>query len=162
MKKGRLAILALVLFIFGCQKDDSDFVSPQNNVSVNQLTAFTFLKAVNPDLTGDIVGTIADRKIILNTPSGLSFNKLVASFTSSTPSKVYIGDTEQTSGVTVNNFSAPVVYRIIAPDGSANFYKVELNSVFPELDQALEKVMQQYNVPGISVAIVKNDKLLFA
>lgn len=162
MKTGRLAILALVLFMFGCQNEDTDFITPKGLVKSNYITAFRFLKGVNPGLPLDMEASITEHKITLQVPPQLAFTNLVASFTSLENSKVYIGNTEQSSGKTVNNFAAPLVYKVIAPDGSLNYYNVELNMAFPELDQALSEVMQQYKIPGVSVAIVKNEKLVFA
>ncbi|PSR56226.1 hypothetical protein AHMF7605_23335 [Adhaeribacter arboris] len=159
MKTGRLSLLGLVLFLFSCQKEDSDLVSPKVQ---NYLRVFTFLKAFNPEFSEDLAGNISEQKTTVRTSNGLNLNKLIASFTSTDRFKVFVGNKEQTSGQNNNNFSVPVVYRIIAPNGAANIYKVELNPVFSELNQALENLMQQYQVPGLSVAIVKNEKLVFA
>ncbi|MDQ3291190.1 MAG: beta-lactamase family protein [Bacteroidota bacterium] len=159
MKLGRLAMLAVVLFMFGCQKEDSDFVMPR---AQNFLRSFTFLKTVNPELSEDLVGSIAEQKISLQASSRLPLSKLIASFTKKDNLNLSEGSTEQTSEKISNNYSASLVNRGMVLDGPAKLYKEELSPVFPELDQALEAIMQQYQVPGLSVAIVKNEKLVFA
>ncbi len=162
MKAGRLVILSLALFLVSCQKEDREIVAPQSQISQNYLSAFTFLRAANPQLATDLIGTITKQKISFQVPAGLPFTKLVASFTNADKSKVYVDNTEQISGKTENNFSNLVTYKVIAPDGSANYFNLDLNPVFPELDQALEELRQQYHIPGLTVAIVKNEKLVFA
>ena len=46
--------------------------------------------------------------------------KLAATFTVPSGAKVYVGSTLQESGVTVNDFSQPVVYRVVAGEGTQN------------------------------------------
>ncbi|MBQ1989852.1 MAG: CotH kinase family protein [Rikenellaceae bacterium] len=46
--------------------------------------------------------------------------KLAATFTVPSGVKVYVGSTLQQSGVTVNDFSQPVVYRVVAGEGTQN------------------------------------------
>ncbi|QNF31863.1 beta-lactamase family protein [Adhaeribacter swui] len=162
MKSGKWVLLALVLFLASCQKEDNEIVAPQTNLRQSYLSAFKFLKAFNPQLSQDLVGQISSEKISVSVPTGLAFNKLIASFTNAPDTKVYINNTEQVSGETENDFSNPVLYKIIAPNGSANYVNLELSPVFPEMDQAMEKLLQQYQIPGISLAIVKNEKLVFA
>lgn len=50
-------------------------------------------------------------------PYGYSFKNLTAYFAASEGAKVYINDVEQISGVTVNDFTNPVDYKIISKDG---------------------------------------------
>ncbi|QMU30452.1 serine hydrolase domain-containing protein [Adhaeribacter radiodurans] len=159
MKTGRLAMLVLVLFIFGCQKEDNSVIAPN---AQNYLSAFRFLKVLNPELSEDLTGNVMEQRITLQAPAGLYLNNLIASFDNEPESNIYVGNNEPTSRKTNNNFSAPLVYRVLASNESANYKGVEIHPMFPELDQALETVMQQYQVPGLTVAIVKNEKLVFA
>lgn len=46
--------------------------------------------------------------------------KLVATFNVPSGVSVYVGSTKQESGVTVNDFSNPVVYRVVAGEGTKN------------------------------------------
>ncbi|RDC64837.1 serine hydrolase domain-containing protein [Adhaeribacter pallidiroseus] len=162
MKAGRLLVLAIALFLASCQKEDGDLVAPSPSLSQNYLTAFKFLKVVNPQLPQDLVGQVSSKNISLQVPAGVAFNKLIASFTNTQETKVYVNNTEQVSGETENDFSNPIVYKVIAPNGSAHYINVALNSRFPEMDQAMEELRQKYQIPGLTLAIVKNEKLVFA
>ncbi len=57
-------------------------------------------------------------------PFNTSTNRLVAQFTVSETAIVKVNGATQQSGTTVNNFLAPVIYRIIAQDGSYVEYTV--------------------------------------
>ena len=81
------------------------------------ISAFSFAApAVN--------GTINNGIISVNVPKGTDITNLIAKFTSSPKSTVYIKDVEQVSGTTVNNFSDTVVYTVVAEDGSSTTFKV--------------------------------------
>lgn len=70
---------------------------------------------------------IGDTTITLKMPWGSERNNLVAEFTPSEHAFVYVGDTLQQSGVTPNNFSEPVVYRVRSADETdTTFYKVHV------------------------------------
>ena len=87
------------------------------------LSSFKF---TNPAATGAIVDGI----VKVSVPKGTDVTKLIANFTSSALSKVYVvnkttqKDSLQTSGVTVNNFSDTVGYKVVAEDGTSLVYKV--------------------------------------
>lgn len=60
-------------------------------------------------------------------PFGTRINRLVAEFAVSESAVVKVSGATQESGVTVNNFLAPVKYRIIAQDGTYVEYLVEVD-----------------------------------
>ena len=63
----------------------------------------------------------------IQVPKGTNLTKLVAKFTSSPLSKVYVNGVEQISGVTANNFSTKTLeYVVIAEDGSQQSYFVNV------------------------------------
>ena len=39
-----------------------------------------------------------------------------------------VGSTTQVSGITVNNFTSPVVYTVVAPDGTEQNYTVTVTT----------------------------------
>ncbi|MGD0279735.1 MAG: DUF1566 domain-containing protein [Smithella sp.] len=70
-----------------------------------------------------VAGTISGQTITVNMPYGTNVTDLVATFTT-TGSSVKVGSTVQVSGVTPNNFTNPVVYTVIAQDGTTEEYTV--------------------------------------
>jgi len=65
-------------------------------------------------------GTIGASTIAVTVPYGTAVTALVANFVSSAGSTVTISSTEQESGVTANNFTSPVIYRVTSQTGDAH------------------------------------------
>ena len=86
--------------------------------SAKQITALSF---TSPAATGNIDQSA--RTILVRVPSGTDVTALVASF-ATTGQSVVVGSTNQTSGVTSNNYTNPVTYRVNAADGSYQDYTV--------------------------------------
>lgn len=73
----------------------------------------------------------ADRTVTGCIPYLYDFD-LAATFTLSDGATAYVGQTVQESGVTVNDFSQPVTYRVVSADGQSAEYVVRLtNSGLP-------------------------------
>ena len=85
--------------------------------SAKDITTFLF---TSPVATGTINGTT----ISLQVPFGTDVTKLIANFTVSAGAKVKIGNTDQASGVTINNFTTPLTYTVYAEDGTSQNYTV--------------------------------------
>ncbi len=85
-----------------------------------------------------VAGTITGQTITVTMPYGTDVTDLVATFTT-TGSSVKVGSTLQISGVTVNNFTNPVVYTVTAQDGTTENYTVtvtvEGNENMPQTGQ---------------------------
>ncbi|MBN3036747.1 MAG: choice-of-anchor L domain-containing protein [Bacteroidales bacterium] len=78
--------------------------------------AFAFLKEINPQLPDDITGVIVDSAVILTVPAGTDVTALVASYTTPAGVEVTSGGIPQQSGITPNDFSAPVDYMLLGCD----------------------------------------------
>jgi hypothetical protein len=95
---------------------DVDKQAPRSD---KQLFSFGF-KGINDTTTIDHESMVIKSLV----PFGTSLNRLVAEFSVSESAIVKVSGATQVSGVTVNNFLAPVKYRIIAQDGSYVEYQV--------------------------------------
>lgn len=71
-------------------------------------------------------GTIseADGQISVSVPYGTDVTRQAAVFTASEKATVYVGDTLQESGVTVNDYAQPVTYTVFAEDETSREYTV--------------------------------------
>jgi hypothetical protein len=87
------------------------------------LTALSFRKADNPGLPGNVVATIHGTRVVATVASGTPVTALVATFTT-TGASVTVGGVRQTSGVTPNDFTHPLVYRVVGADGLTRDYTV--------------------------------------
>jgi hypothetical protein len=84
-----------------------------------QITAFSFAGfATDPGVINQSAGTIT-----VTLPYGTTVTALVAAFATSA-SSVQVGSVSQVSGVTQNNFTNPVVYTTIGPNGATKNYTV--------------------------------------
>jgi hypothetical protein len=116
MKKNWMALLTVVLIIMlhtGCVGGGSTTPS-----SAKAITIFSF---TNPTATGTIDESA--KTILVNVPSGTNVTALMATFIT-TGKSVMVGNTIQVSEITLNNFTNPVTYTVIAADGSTQNYTV--------------------------------------
>lgn len=87
------------------------------------LTSFSFNNTVNPSLTTSISGIITGNSVKITLPYGTITTQLIANF-GTTGETVTIMELDQVSGTTPNNFTAPVLYTIVAADSSTRVYTV--------------------------------------
>ncbi len=87
------------------------------------ITSFAFLSVDNAGLSADVAATINGTAIAATVPFGTDVTGLVATF-ATTGASVAVGATTQVSGITANNFTAPVSYLVTAADGSTKTYTV--------------------------------------
>jgi Protein of unknown function (DUF1566) len=90
-------------------------------VAANPAKAITAFSFSSPAVTGSI--NEAAHTIALTVPYGTNVSALVATF-ATTGASVAIAGTSQTSGMTADNFSNPVTYRVTAADASTQDYTV--------------------------------------
>lgn len=100
----------------------SDPISITITSSENSISEFTF-----PDISTETTIDEDAKTIDVTVPYGTDVTKLKASYTASGFTKVTVGGTEQTSGTTVNDFSAPRVYTVTADDGTTSAYTVTVH-----------------------------------
>ena len=87
--------------------------------------AFGFKAADNLELAEDVEGVFQpDHTITLTVPFGTDVNALVADFDTSSEATVLIGDIEQVSGTTENDFTEAVEYKVVAENGLSTTYTV--------------------------------------
>ena len=108
--------------------------TPLPSYTAKDLTAFGFTHASNPSLPlAGVVADISGTSISATVPFGQSLTNLVATF-NTTGLTVTVGGVIQTSSVTANNFTAPVIYVVTAPDSSQKSYTVTVvNATEPEV-----------------------------
>jgi hypothetical protein len=116
-----LAVVFVLIVIFaGCRA--KIIIQQRTSSSSKAITSFSF---VNPSATGTINETT--RTIAITVPYGTARTALVAKFTS-TGASVRVGATNQASGTTPNNFTAPVIYTVMAANGTSASYTVTVTT----------------------------------
>jgi hypothetical protein len=109
-------LLAVALLAFGCTPKRDNPYDPRNGLYHNEITEFSFASPVS-------VATISGTTITATVPYGTDVTALVAAFTT-TGRSVQVGSTSQVSGVTANNFSSAIIYRVTAINGTTRDYTV--------------------------------------
>ena len=149
-----LMALSLVALIFSCSKSNN-----QNN-SAASITGFGFSQSNNP-IPVSSSAAINGTNISIFLPPGTNTNALIPTFTLSDSSIVRVNGITQVSGVTPGDFSGPVSYTVTSTSGVVQTYTVTLTTDLTSIDQNVAAFMTQYNVPGLSLAITLNDKLVY-
>lgn len=91
--------------------------------AAKDLGPFQFFTVDNPALSVDVTASISGTAITAIVPFGTNITNLVATFTT-TGVSVKVGNVVQTSGMTANDFTNPVVYTVTAADGTTRDYTV--------------------------------------
>ncbi len=115
-------LLALVLFVFSCTREDNltDVVE-----STLKVESFAFLKSNNPQLCEDIFITMGNDSVIETLIPHTGTRKLIASF-SGKFAKVEVGGAIQESGITQNDFNQPVRYYFTNAKGDTLCYTLHI------------------------------------
>jgi CubicO group peptidase (beta-lactamase class C family) len=135
--------------------------------SACNLSLFQFKAASNPGLANNptaVITTIRSFNMVLITvPESTDLTKLVPTFSVSDKATVTIGGKAAVSGTTAVNFTGDVSLIVKAEDGShSKQYTVLVRKGDAEMDAQVYSVMAKYNIPGISVATTKGEKLAYA
>jgi len=93
------------------------------------LTPLSSAKDISAFSVSGVTGTITGSTIAVALPFETSLTALPAEFVT-TGALVHVGSVAQTSGVTMNDYSKPVVYVVTAADGSTKQYKVSVVSTY--------------------------------
>lgn len=98
----------------------------------NEMESFTIVN-LTPNVEGTITGVeesgfIMQFAVNVNVPSDADITSLVASFEVDPTATVTVGNVVQESGVTVNDFTKPVEYVVMAENGSTAVYVVTVTT----------------------------------
>jgi len=123
-----LALVTSLIWLIGCGNgsNDSNSSSSTNSSSIADpklVSSFVFEAANNSFAYEDYTAQIIDNVITVTLPYPVGV-ELIPSFTLSSGSVAYVHEVEQESGVTSNDFTSSVNYRVIATDGSYLDYTV--------------------------------------
>jgi len=97
------------------------------NFTVSITNALNSSKSITDFAFEFAVANISNNDIMLTLPFGVSRTSLIVKFTS-TGVSTKVGNVEQVSGISANNFTSPVIYRVTAQDGSSQSYTVNIKN----------------------------------
>jgi len=89
------------------------------------ITSFSFLTANNPALSNDVILEVGANTIAGRIPENVSVKQLVASFQHE-GATVAVASGDQSNGLTANDFTQPVEYRVSKTSGVSKTYSVDV------------------------------------
>ena len=113
----RYLVIAFSVLVVSCGGGGSSSnTSPvEDGVKIpSKITQFSFLKANNPSLSSDIVLTLDESSITGRVEAGVDINNLVATVVHD-GAEITVEGASQTDGVTSNDFTQPVAYKLTSP-----------------------------------------------
>ena len=112
----------------GTTEDYMVSVTPKS--TEKSITSFSFTQALNSNLSASQVDGVIDEsaKTISVKVNGNALPNLIATFSISAGARLEVAGIPQVSGVTTNDFSNPVTYRVTAEDGSTEDYTVSVTA----------------------------------
>jgi D-alanyl-D-alanine carboxypeptidase len=150
-----LIFIVMMSFLFSCSKTGSE---PGSNLPV--LSSFSFTQSANK-IPVNSNSTIDGTNVTIFLPPGTPVDNLIASFAASSNATVSISGEPQLSGITPHDFSNPVIYTVQNGSVSQN-YTVQLITDIKPIDLLVSRFMSKYNVPGMSVSITKDNRLVYS
>lgn len=142
----------------------SQFETLPGMAETGKLLAFSLLKTDNPTLTNDVSVSLTSGSTVLTLPTGTSLTVLRGSFITSCSAVVSVGGVVQTSGLSVNDFSKPVVYQVTNGNAGPLSYTIEVSTQLSltTVENAVNAFITKYSIPGMSIAITKDERLVYA
>ncbi|HSZ33167.1 MAG TPA: serine hydrolase domain-containing protein [Puia sp.] len=151
----RLIVVVLISLLFACSKSNTN-----PNGTLPTLNSFSFNQSDN-SIPVNSNATIDGGQVTIFLPPGTAVNHLIARFTASSGATVTVLETDQQSGVTANDFSKTLTYTVKTGSQSQD-YTVHLITDIKPIDELVNKFMAKYNVPGMSVSVTKDNRLVYS
>lgn len=154
MKNFATLLFITSAILFSCSKDK---VQPS---SEKEMLTFGFKAADNTALTNDVAATISGKNISVSLPAECELNALKATFTASPKAVVSIGPQRQIDRSTVNDFRNPVIYTVVAEDGTSSNYSVVVTRVLSTNKDIKSFFFEKANNPELREDITTTIDLL--
>ncbi|GGG45124.1 hypothetical protein GCM10011414_13350 [Croceivirga lutea] len=165
MKKLSYLLIVILLF-WGCSSDSEitdDEISteqPNSESSAKELISFSFSSNTN-SIPVNSEATLSSNSASLFLPVNTELSSLIPNFSISSKASLYLGSQELVSGETSIDLTAPATLKVVAEDGSSKNYEVTVTTAITSLTEKMNVLMDTYDIPGIQLAIVKNEKLVY-
>jgi len=156
------AIIGFALLLIGSCSDDSSENQPQptDPSSENLLVSMSFKSNLNPHINSDINTNLSGSMVSGIIPFGKSL-QLIPTFQVSNFASVKIDNMEVSSGESSIDFSSQVSMTVIAENGDENQYTIDIKDSYESLDARIENLMSQFNIPGVQIAILRDERLVY-
>lgn len=156
-----LTLIGMVVLLDSCSKEPL----PAPEVEKSRECDLLILRAessYNPGLNFSGNATIGSEMVYLTLPENVDITTLKLFIQSSSKSTISINNTPFVSNSTSLNASSTLRVKITAEYGNTKEYKLLVNRGNSNIDNLLYNFMKIYSIPGVSVAISKDEQLVYS
>ena len=162
LKQFSYLLLAAGMIMTGCSKSNTEPDQPEQGLSSNNtLKNFSFKADKNSSLSSSATGVHGKEIIYITVKEGVALNSLVPSFNIHEKAVAKIGNDVITSNETVVDFSKVQTITVTAEDGKSAQYQVLVRNGNDQIDKKIYSFMIAHNVPGISMAVSKDEEIVY-
>ncbi len=151
---GTFTVTAVVSSYGNWTEESAQDVAEEVITVVDSRTAITefFIKSL--DVTADIDQDASTISFLISSMADRT-NLIARFFTESPDARVYVDEVEQFSDSTAVDFTDPVLYTVIAPDGTTQVYTTDITFFFPSEEKQLFTF--GLNSPEVVAAIIDEE-----
>ncbi|PLX06279.1 MAG: hypothetical protein C0596_17550 [Marinilabiliales bacterium] len=120
--------------------------------SENDIILFSF-----PEQTGEAIINNTNQTVVIEVANGTDLTNLIASYTISPQSEAYVDGTLQESGVTVNDFSSPVIYSVHAEDSDIQNWTITVTEGLVGINTSSETEFIIYPNPASDYILINSE-----
>jgi len=153
-------ILFAFFIVSACEKNN-DTAPDSETASEKDLIEFKFSASLNNILV-DSYGTIGSSEVTVFLPANSDISRLTPEFVVSEDAMVKFNGLGISSGQQEIDFSDYVELTVVAEDNSAKSYTIQTHTNFISLDESIESLRMEFNIPGLQLAITRNEKLVYS
>ena len=155
-------LLAAGMILTGCSKSNTEPDEPKQEISSNNsLNNFSFKADYNSSVSVNASGTAGAGIIYVTVKDGVALNALVPSFNIHEKAVAKIGNDVIKSNETVVDFSKVQTITVTAEDGKSAQYQILVRNGNDKIDKKIYNFMISHSVPGISMAISKDEETVY-
>ncbi len=158
---GRILLFVFLVWAFtACEPVEPDNPGKSNSVS---LMRFAFPAGDNPSLNATATAMSVNSVFWVTVPAGTDLTRLVPEITVSEGASVTVAGSPYTPGKAYD-FSGNVVgVKVVSESGErTGNYRVCVKEGEPQVDRSIYQFMNDFNVPGVSVSIMKGTEVVYS
>ncbi len=158
-------LLAAGMLLVGCSKDsttpEGDKPSGEKLSSNNSFSNFSFKAQSNSSLVSNVSAVSGGGVIYITVKDGVDLSSLVPSFKIHEKAVAKVDGKVIKSDSSVVDFSKTVIVNVTAEDGKSASYQILARNGNEVVDKKVYNFMINHSLPGVSVAISKDEKTVY-
>lgn len=157
----KIISIACLLLLAACSTiGENSVIKGQQGTGKNKLLSLSVSNRIN-DIPVSASVAIKENKIRIFFPPRTNTKQLIPEFQVSEKTELHIRNKKVKSGQSKVDFNRNFNLTVRAENGDENQYEVITESNFTILEAGIHLFMDQMNIPGAQVAIMKNEKLVY-